>query len=66
MIAKTRRAERVIKMEAEVFAADCLSLINEVYEHDIEIIVTRSGEPLVPIIRYVEKKSTKKARSTKR
>ncbi len=66
MIAKTRRAKRIIKMEVEVFAANCLSLIDEVYEHNIEIIVTRSGEPLVRIIRYVEKKSTKKARSTKR
>jgi prevent-host-death family protein len=65
MIAKAKRPKRIITMEAEAFAANCLSLIDEVYEHDIEIIVTRRGEPLVRVVRYVEKKSAKKARSTK-
>jgi prevent-host-death family protein len=65
MIAKAKRPKRIITMEAEAFAANCLSLIDEVYEHDIEIIVTRRGEPLVRVVRYVETKSAKKARSTK-
>ena len=56
----SKNLKRVVTMDAEAFAADCLSLLDEVYKHNIEIIITRNGKPIVRVIRFVGRKPKKK------
>jgi len=62
MTSKSTRAKRVRIMDIEEFAAKCISLLDEVYEHDIEVVITRNGEPIARMIRYVEEKAAGKTR----
>ncbi|HEX4309939.1 MAG TPA: type II toxin-antitoxin system prevent-host-death family antitoxin [Acidobacteriaceae bacterium] len=56
----SKNLKRAVTMDAEAFAADRLSLLDEVYKHNIEIIITRNGKPIVRVIRFVGRKPRKK------
>jgi hypothetical protein len=56
----TVAANRIRTVEFEIFQRQCLELIDEVYEHDLEIVVIRNGEPFVRIIRYFDEKTAPK------
>jgi hypothetical protein len=58
----SKNMKRVVTMDAEAFAADCLSLLDEVYKHNIEIIITRNGKPTVRVIRFVGRNPKKKTK----
>jgi antitoxin (DNA-binding transcriptional repressor) of toxin-antitoxin stability system len=52
-------------MDEREFADQCLSLIDEVHESGIEVIITRSGIPIVRLIRYTPSKPKAKDRRTR-
>lgn len=39
-------------MDAAKFKAQCLSLIDEVYELNEEVTITKDGEPVATLVRY--------------